>query len=91
MADGKRGSEPTELIFPPRSSWAPAFIAAGLVAVLIGIYKGWVYIAVGAVVALWAIRLWLRDTGSGLESLPRRQHPTTAVIPVLPPRADDSE
>jgi membrane protein implicated in regulation of membrane protease activity len=91
MADGERPSEPTELIFLPKASWAPAFIAAGLVAVLIGLYKGWVYIAVGAVLALLAIRSWVRETGTDLDRLPRRQRPTTAVIPVLPPRGDDAE
>jgi hypothetical protein len=81
MADQSQIPEPTELIYVPSPSWAPAFTAAGLMMLTIGTFKGLVYVIVGAVLLIRAIVFWARDTDRQVERLPRRQKLTTAVIP----------
>ena len=44
MSEHREIPEPGELIYTPRSSWAPAFIAAGIAAMVCGIYaNGFVF------------------------------------------------
>ena len=88
-----RVSEPTELIYAPKSSWLPMFTALGLTLLVVGIFggllfTGWVYSVVGAITLLRAITLWIGDARAGYQSLPRRQTQTSAVLPPLPPRTD---
>jgi hypothetical protein len=85
MADRGAG-EPTELIYLPEPSWAPALIAFGLAAVLAGIFIWWPYGVAGALVALPALWSWIRDARAGFSRLPRRQRVTTAAIPAVPLR-----
>jgi hypothetical protein len=82
----RRVSEPTELIYPPASSWAPALLAAGLGGVIASIFTWWPYGAIGAVVAIFALVAWIREARSEFGRLPRRQRLTTAAIPAVPPR-----
>jgi hypothetical protein len=77
---------PTELIYPAEPSWRPAFLAAGLAAVLAGLFMGWAFIVAGALVALGALLGWIRRTREEFGRLPRRQHLTSAVLPVAPRR-----
>jgi hypothetical protein len=81
MADQSEIPEPSELIYVPSPSWAPAFTAAGLMMLTIGTFKGLVYVLIGAVLLIRAIVYWVRDTERQVERLPRRQRVTTAVIP----------
>jgi hypothetical protein len=81
MADDRRNSEPVELVYLPANSWQPALLAAGLAAVVASIFTWWPYGVVGAVVALLALRAWIRDSREDFARLPRRQHVTSAVIP----------
>jgi hypothetical protein len=82
----ERTPEPTELVYVPDSSWLPAIVALGLLAVLAGIFVWWPYGVVGALLALPALVGVLRGTREDLERLPRRQKLTTAVLPPVPPR-----
>jgi hypothetical protein len=84
MTEDRSDREPTELIYLPEPSWHPALIAAGLAAVLASIFTWWPYGVVGAVVALLALRAWIRDARQDFGRLPRRQRITTAVIPAVP-------
>jgi hypothetical protein len=79
--------EPTELVYPPPPSWAPAFTAAGLAGLVAGLFTWWPYALIGAFVVLLAARSWLRGSWRELVSLPRRQRTATAPIPltVAPP------
>ena len=86
MADERRVPEPTELVYPARSSWLPLLVAAGVVALGVSIFKGLPYAVVGAVVFLIALRRWIVETREDLDRLPRRQRLTTAVIPAEPLR-----
>jgi hypothetical protein len=79
--DQSQISEPTELIYAPAPSWAPAFTAVGLAALAIGAFAGWVISLAGAIVLVVAAIHWYRDYALQADRLPRRQRVTSAVIP----------
>ena len=82
----ERAPEATELVYLPEPSWKPIFVAAGLGALLAAIFTWWVYGLVGAVLMLLALRGWVREASADVNRLPRRQRPTAAVLPAVPPR-----
>ena len=84
--DSRRVPEPTELVYVPQPSWIPFFAAAGLTALLVGLYAGIVWAIIGAVVLIAAMLAWLRRVGDEVSRMPRSQRPTTAVLPTIPPR-----
>jgi hypothetical protein len=73
--------EPTETISLPRSSWGPPFLALGITLAFVGAYLGWVYAAVGGVMALAALRAWYAQAAQEIDDLPRSQAPVTDVVP----------
>lgn len=77
----RRAPEPSELIYLPEPSWYPALVAAGVAGAVAGLFTWWPYGAAGAIVALVAVSLWIRDVGREFGRLPRRQHVTSAPIP----------
>jgi hypothetical protein len=81
MADQSQIPEPTELIYVPEPSWAPAFTAAALVALTVGAFKGLPYVIVGAILLIRAVLYWKSDADRQVQALPRRQRVSTAVIP----------
>jgi hypothetical protein len=79
--------EPGELVYVPRSSWAPAIFAFALALAVCGVFiafmaPGWVYSIVGGIVALFALRSMIKDATSSYYRLPRKQHVRGAVLPV---------
>jgi hypothetical protein len=74
--------EPTELIYQPKSSWAPALLAAGMAGVVVGLFTWYPYAVIGGAVALIALRGWLVDSVRSIARLPRRQRLSTAPIPL---------
>ena len=80
----------TELVYLPEPSWDPAILSLGLALVLAGIFVWFPYGVIGAVISLGAIARLFRGTSEGVESLPRRQKLTTAVLPAVPPRKPDA-
>jgi hypothetical protein len=81
MADQSQIPEPTELIYMPSPSWAPAFTAAAIVALTVGAFKGIPYVIVGAILLIRAVVYWIQDAGRQVDELPRHQRLTTAVLP----------
>jgi len=81
VADQSEIPEPTELIYAPAPSWAPAFTAVGLAAMAAGAFLGWIYALVGGLVLIRAAFAWYRDAEEQAERLPRHQQLTSAVIP----------
>jgi hypothetical protein len=88
--------EPGELVYAPRPSWAPAFLAAGIAAMVCGIYaegfmvRGWVYSIIGAIVFLFAFRGLVRGAVRDYFRLSRKQKVRGGVLPVetiSPPRS----
>lgn len=80
--------EPGELVYPPRSSWAPAIFAFALALAVCGIFaegfmvRGWIYSIIGGVVALFAFRNIVREAVRDYFRLPRKQRARGAVLPV---------
>jgi hypothetical protein len=81
-------TEPGELIYRSRPSWAPVIFAFALALTVCGIFaegfmvRGWIYSIIGGVVALFAFRSMVRDAIRSYYSLPRKQRARGAVLPV---------
>src|SRR5436190_2236414 len=93
MANGREIPEPTELIYVPAPAWSPVLLAFGLVALAIGLFAGWVYAVVGAIIALGAFVSLIRAAGYEMGRMPRQQRITAAVLPAVPlrSRGEDEE
>jgi len=91
MRDGRRVPQPTELVYVPSPSWAPVLAGAGLAIVAIGLFGGWVYAAIGGVIALGALWGWIRSSATDMGRLPREQRVSTAVLPAVPLRRTGSD
>jgi hypothetical protein len=81
MADQTQIPQPTELIYAPSPSWAPAFTAVGAAAMALGAFVGWFFAVVGAIVLIRAAIAWFQGAEEEAGALPRRQRVTSAVIP----------
>jgi len=88
MSEHPKISEPGELIYPPRPSWAPAFFAFGAAGAVCGIFaegfmfRGWIYSIVGLVILLFALRAMIKSGTRDYFRLPLRQKTRGAVLPV---------
>lgn len=81
--------EPSERLYAPRPSWAPAVFAFAAALAVCGIFikfmlSGWVYSLIGVVVLLAALRGMTRTAVRAHFRLPRRQKVRGAVLPVEP-------
>jgi hypothetical protein len=88
MSERRDIPEPGDLVYVPRPSWAPAFFALGVGAMICGIYANGfifpavVYAVVGAVFFLAAFRNLVRGAIRDYFRLPRKQRVRGAVLPV---------
>src|SRR5439155_6033346 len=89
MADQSRVPEPTELVYVPGPSWAPAFTAVGVAALAIGVFTSVIISIAGAVVLFWAVTQWFRSFEDQTERLPRRQRTTSTVLPPISVQQDE--
>jgi hypothetical protein len=86
--DHRTVTEPGELVYPPRSSWLPAFFAFALAVVVCGIYaegfmvRGWIYAVIAGVAALLIFRALVGDGVRDYYRLRRKQKVRGAVLPV---------
>jgi len=97
MSEHRQIPEPGELVYTAKSSWAPGFLALGILGMVAGIYAAGfifppiVYAVVGAVIAIGALRSMIRGAIRSYFSLPRKQHIRGAALPVetisAPPRS----
>ncbi|HEX6228891.1 MAG TPA: hypothetical protein VFZ41_05445 [Solirubrobacterales bacterium] len=95
MSDQREITEPGELVYQLRPSWAPALFAFGAALAVCGIFaqgfmvRGWIYSIIGLVILLAALRQMVRGARRDYYRLPRRQRVRGAVLPVetiSPPR-----
>jgi hypothetical protein len=95
MADQERIPAATETVYLPRASWGPIFFALGAAMIVVGIYgegfmvRGWVYMIVGTVFALAALRAMVGQSVRDFYARPRQQRESTAVLPagsIKPPQ-----
>lgn len=78
--------EPSELIYTPAPSWAPALIALGLATVLAGLFTAWFFSVAGVLILLAGIRSWWVLSDDEVSHMRREQPLGTAVIPAEPIR-----
>ncbi len=88
MADPKQIPQAAELIYLPEPSWAPLFAATGLTGLIVGLFTGWVWAAIGAVVFVLAVGRWIRSMVDEISRMPRTQRPATAVLPARVRRSE---
>jgi hypothetical protein len=96
MSDERQITEPGEMVYPPKPSWAPVFLALGALGLVCGtfasgfIFAPYIYGIIGAVIALAAFRGIARDAIRGYYRLPRKQRVRGAALPVetvsIPPK-----
>ena len=88
MTQHREITEPGELVYTSRPSWAPVFFAFALALTVAGIFaqgfmvRGWIYSIIGAIVALAAFRGIVRGAIRDYRRLPRKQRVRGAVLPV---------
>ncbi len=93
MAERTDIPAPSELVYLPKPSWAPAFFAAGIALVIGGFYlgefmlPGWFYTLAGAIIAVVALRRMIVIAVRDFYRLPRRQRVRGAVLPAATMRA----
>jgi hypothetical protein len=96
VAEHRQIPEPGEMVYTPRPSWAPVFLAGGAMALICGIFAGgfafppFIYSIVGAILILLAFRSLARGAIRDYYRRPRRQEVRGAALPVetisAPPR-----
>ncbi len=88
MSEHRNIPEPGEMIYAPRPSWAPAFLALGAVGLVCGVYAAGfifsplVYAIVGAIFFIAAFRSLVRGAIRDHFRLPRKQKVRGAALPV---------
>jgi hypothetical protein len=88
VAEHRHVTEPGEMVYTPRPSWAPVFFAGGALALLAGIFAAgfifspFIYAIVGAIFILAAFRSIVRGSVRDYYRLPRRQETRGAALPV---------
>lgn len=92
MTEHRQVPEPGELIYRPRSSWLPAFLAFFLALTVCGVYaegfmvRGWIFSVIGGVAALLVLRALIADSARDFFRLRRKQRTRGAVLPIEPLR-----
>jgi hypothetical protein len=88
MSEHRQVTEPGESIYLPKPSWAPAFLALGILGLVAGtfasgfIFAPYVYAVIGAVFALLAFRTLVRGAIRDYYRRPRKQKARGAALPV---------
>jgi hypothetical protein len=93
MAEHTDIPAPSELVYLPKPSWAPACFAVGIALLIGGVFlgefmlPGWFYSVIGAIVAVVALRRMIVISVRDYYRLPRRQRVRGAVLPAATMRA----
>lgn len=88
MSEHREIPEPGEMIYSPRPSWAPAFLAIGAIGLVCGTFAGGFIFAamiwgiLGAIFFLAAFRNLVRGGIRSFYRLPRKQRVRGAALPV---------
>jgi hypothetical protein len=88
MADHRQVPEPGEMIYAPRPSWAPVFLAIGVLGLVCGtfasgfIFEPRIWFILGAIISIAAFRSIVRGAVRDYYRLPRRQETCGAALPV---------
>jgi hypothetical protein len=61
---------PGEPVHLPDPSYLPVITAAGITVMIVGVVVNWVLTGIGAVIAVYAIVRWIRQTREEMADLP---------------------
>ena len=61
---------PGEQVHLPGPSYLPIWLAFGLTLAICGIVITWILTVIGAVIVLWALARWIRETREDIAELP---------------------
>jgi hypothetical protein len=96
MSEHRHITEPGEMVYTPKPSWGPVFMALGAVGLIAGIYAAGfifpplIYAVVGAIFLFAGFRNVARSAVRDYFRLPRRQKVRGAALPVetisVPPK-----
>jgi hypothetical protein len=96
MAEHRHVSEPGEMVYAARPSWAPIFLAIGIAAMVCGVFASGfifaphIYAILGALIVLGAFRSLVGSASAAYFRLPRKQRVRGAALPIetikLPPK-----
>jgi hypothetical protein len=88
VAEHRQVPEPGEMIYTPRPSWAPLFLALGVLGLVCGtfasgfIFEPKIWGILGAIIFIAAFRSIVRGATRDYYRLPRRQETRGAALPV---------
>jgi hypothetical protein len=88
MSGHRQIPEPGEMVYPAQPSWAPIFLAVGILGLIAGTYAAgfalpaYMYAVIGGIFALAAFRSLVRLAIRSFYRLPRRQRVRGAALPV---------
>jgi hypothetical protein len=88
MSEHRHVPEPGEMVYAPKPSWAPAFVALGGLGLVCGIYAAgfifspFIYAIAGAIFLLAGFRSLVRGAIRDYFRLPRKQRTRGAALPV---------
>lgn len=67
---GEPAPEAGEAVHLPGPSYLPVIVAAATTILVVGVVISWFLVALGAVIDIWAIARWIRDTRRDISELP---------------------
>jgi hypothetical protein len=88
MADQRQVSEPGEMVYTPRPSWAPVFVALGILGLVCGtfasgfVFEPKIWGILGAIVFIFAFRSLISGAVRDYYRLPRHQEKRGAALPI---------
>jgi hypothetical protein len=63
-----------EAIHLPGPTYLPVVTAVGVTIAVVGVVQNWVLVALGVLIALFAVLRWIRDTRRDVAELPLQHH-----------------
>jgi Cytochrome c oxidase subunit IV len=63
-----------EAIHLPGPSYMPIVTAVGLTIAVVGVVQGWIVVAIGLLITLYAVVRWIRETREDMGELPLEHH-----------------
>ena len=69
-AGGPEAPPPGEAIHLPGPTYLPIITAVGVTIAVVGIVQSWIIVAIGALITLYALVRWVRETRQDIGELP---------------------
>jgi hypothetical protein len=63
-----------EAIHLPGPTYMPIVTAVGITIAVVGVVQGWIVVAIGLLITLYAVVRWIRETRADMSELPLEHH-----------------